>query len=282
MAKRIEQAPMTAPEIHPTAVVHPRARLGRGVRVGPYAVLEEDVSIGDGTEIAAHAVIERYVQIGRDNRIGVGAVIGGFPQHKQFAGERSFVRLGDRNVVREYVTINRAYGEDAITEIGNDNYLMSYVHIGHNCRIGDQVVLVSGAELAGYVTVEDQVNLSGHSGVHQFVRIGRLAMAGGGAIIRQAVPPFLLVAGNPARAYGLNVVGLTRAGIAAEHISALKQAFRLLYRSRLGVRPALEQMERDLSADSHVRELIEFIRNDPHGRGIVGAVRTPVEPDADD
>lgn len=279
MAKRVEQAPMAAPEIHPTAVVHSRADLGRGVRVGPYAVIDEDVSVGDGTEIAAHAMIDRFVQMGRDNRIGVGAVIGGVPQHKQFAGERSLVRLGDRNIVREYVTINRAYGEDEITEIGDDNYLMSYVHIGHNCRIGNQTVLVSGAELAGYVTVEDQVNLSGHSGVHQYVRIGRLAMVGGGAIVRQAVPPFLLAAGNPARAYGLNVVGLTRAGIDPAHIGALKQAFRLLYRSHLGVRSALEQIERDLGTDPHVRELIEFIRADPHNRGIVGGVRTAVEPD---
>lgn len=281
MARRVERMHEAAPDIHPTAIVHPRARLGRGVRIGPYAIIDEDVLIGDGTEVAPHAVIERYVAMGRDNHVGVGSVIGGHPQHKQFAGERSYVRLGDRNVIREYVTINRAYGEDGITEVGSDNYLMSYVHVGHNCRLGDHVVLVSGTELAGYVTVEDQANLSGHSGVHQFVRVGRLAMVGGGAIVRQAVPPFLLVAGSPARAYGLNVVGLQRTGIAAVHISALKQAFRLLYRSHLGVRPALERMERELGGDPYVRAMIEFVRADPHGRGIVGGVRGASEDDTD-
>lgn len=255
--------------IHRTAIVHPAAQLGRGVEVGPYAVIAADVVIGDGTVIGPHVVIEDGVVIGRGNQVGAGTVIGGPPQHKGYAGERSFVRMGDRNVLRENVTINRAYGEGETTEIGSDNYLMSSAHVGHNCRIGNDVVLVSGAELGGYVTVDDQANISGHAGAHQFVRIGRLAMVGGLSAVRQDVPPFVLVAGVPARAYGLNAVGLGRAGVPSVHRAALKRAFALLYRSRLSVKTAVVRMEAELGDDPYVQTMIQFIRAGSHGRGIV-------------
>jgi len=254
--------------IHPTALVHPGAQLGRGVTVGPYAVIEAGVVVGDGSAIGAHNVIRSGVTIGPENRFSVGVVLGEEPQHRRFAGEQSFVRIGSRNILREYVTVNRAYGEGESTEIGDENFLMSYVHIGHNCRIGNLVIITSGAELAGHVLVQDQANISGHVGVHQFVRMGRLVMVGGGSVVRQDVPPFVLAFGLPARAYGLNSVGLTRAGVPPVHRTMLKRAFMLLYRSRLAVSTAVSRMEAELADDPFVREMIEFIRGS-QDRGII-------------
>jgi UDP-N-acetylglucosamine acyltransferase len=253
---------------HPTAVIHPSADVSAGVDVGPYAVIDRGVTIGAGTIVGAHCVIKDGVAVGRDNVLSVGVVLGEVPQHRKFSGERSFVRIGDRNIFREYVTINRAYGESETTEIGNDNYLMSYAHVGHNCRVGDGVTITSGAELAGHVLVSDRANLSGHVGVHQFVRIGRLAMVGGGSIVRQDIPPFVLATGNPARAYGLNTVGLTRLGVPAVHRTMLKRAFMILYRSQLAVSSAVRRMEAELGGDPYVRELIDFIRGSEK-RGII-------------
>jgi len=195
-----------ATSIHPSAVVHAEARLGRGVVVGPYAVIEAGVIIGDDTIIGPHSVVKSGVTLGQSNRLSVGVVLGEEPQHRRFAGERSFVRIGSENTFREYVTVNRGYGEGEITEIGDDNYLMSYVHIGHNCRITTGVTITSGAKLAGHVLVHEQANLGGQVGVHQFVRVGRLVMVGGGSVLRQDVPPFVLAFGVPAHAYGLNSV----------------------------------------------------------------------------
>jgi UDP-N-acetylglucosamine acyltransferase len=253
---------------HPTALIHPGADVSAGVDVGPYAVIDRGVTIGAGTVVGAHCVIKDGVTIGRDNVLSVGVVLGEVPQHRKFSGERSFVRIGDRNIFREYVTINRAYGEGETTEIGNDNYLMSYAHVGHNCRVGDGVTMTSSAALAGHVLVSDRANLSGYVGVHQFVRIGRLVMVGGGSIVRQDIPPFVLATGNPARAYGLNTVGLTRLGVPAVHRTMLKRAFMILYRSRLAVSSAVRRMEAELGDDPYVRELIDFIRRSEK-RGII-------------
>lgn len=265
-----DRTPPTSPAltVHPSAVVHPEAKLGRGVVVGPQVVIEAGAEVGDRTVIDAHCVIKSGVTIGQDNRLSVGVVLGEEPQHRRFAGERSFVRIGNRNILREYVTVNRAYGEGEVTEVGDDNYLMSYVHIGHNCRIASNVIITSGAELAGHVLVADQANISGNVGVHQFVRIGRLVMVGGGAVVLQDVPPFVMAFGAPARAYGLNTVGLTRAGVPPVHRTLLKRAFMLLYRSRLAVSTALSRMEAELGDDPYVREMREFIRSSKD-RGII-------------
>ncbi len=254
--------------MHPTALVDQSARLGRGVTVGPYTVIEAGAAVGDGTVIGAHSVLKSGVTMGEENYLSVGVVIGEEPQHRRFGGEQSFVRIVNRNVFREYVTVNRAYGEGEVTEIGDANYLMSYVHIGHNCHVGNQVIITSGTELAGHIIVHDQANLSGQVGVHQFVRIGRLAMIGGGAIVRQDVPPFVLASGLPARAHSLNAVGLARAGVSPAHRTMLKRAFMLLYRARLAVSTALSRMEAELGDDVYVREMIEFIRGS-HERGII-------------
>lgn len=255
--------------VHPTAIVHPSVQLGKRVEVGPYAVIADDVVIGDGTTIGPHVVIERDVVLGRENRLHPGVVVGGPPQHKQYGGERTQVRIGDRNVLGDYASISRAYGEGEATVIGNDNFIMSYVRIDHNCWIGNDVVLVSGVGLAGHVSIDDQAYVGGQAGAHQFVRIGRLGMVGAMTLLRQDVPPFLLAAGIPARAHALNTVGLVRAGVAPAHRAALKRAFLILYRSGLPVRGALARMEAELGEDPFVAEMITFIRAGSHDRGIV-------------
>src|SRR3989449_3887829 len=254
--------------VPPSGVVHPEARLGRGVVGGPGVVIAAGAVLGDGTLIGPHCVIKSGVTMRQDNHLSAGVVLGEEPQHRRFAGERSFVRIGNGNTFREYVTVNRGYGEGESTEIGDDNYLMSYVHVGHNCRITSGVTVTSGAKLAGHVLVSEQANLGGQVGVHQFVRIGRLVMVGGGAVVRQDVPPFVLAFGGPGHAYGLNSVGLTRAGMPPVHRTMLKRAFMLLYRSRLGVSTAVPRMEAGLGTPPFVVEMIEFIRGSQE-RGII-------------
>lgn len=255
-------------DVHPSAIVNRTAHLGRGVRVGPFALIDADVSIGDGTTIGPQVVIHRDVTIGRDNVLDVGVIIGCAPLHKGFRGERTSVRIGNGNVLREQVTIERGYGEGTTTVIGDRNFFMTGVHVGHNVIIGNEVVLTCGTLLAGFVRVEDQANLSGNVGVHQFVRIGRLAMVGGLSMVRQDVPPFVLISGYPARANALNTVGLVRAGVDASHRRALKRAFVLLYRSGLSVPTALARMESEVGRDPYVQSMLAFIR-DSQKRGIV-------------
>ncbi|HEY3248547.1 MAG TPA: acyl-ACP--UDP-N-acetylglucosamine O-acyltransferase [bacterium] len=255
--------------VHATAVVDPSADLGDSVDVGAYAVIGPRVSVGPATIVGPHVIIEQDVRIGAGNRIHAGAAIGGSPQHRDYAGERTYVRIGDRNVIREYATIHRGFGEGTATEIGDDTMIMAGAHVSHNCRIGNGAVIVNAAMLAGFAQIGEQANISGLVGVHQFVRVGRLAMVGPVSMVRQDVPPFILTAGPSARAYGLNVIGLTRAGVAAEHRDALKQAFALLYRRRLALPTALGRMEDELGTDPYVRQLIDFLTAGTHRRGIV-------------
>ena len=245
-------------EIHPTAVVSPRAEVASGVRVGAYAVIEEDVSIGEGCEIGAHAVVKRYTTLGARNRVFEHATLGGEPQDVKFKGEASRLVVGDDNLIREYVTIHRASGEGARTLVGSRNFLMVGVHVAHNCEVGDDNVFANGAALAGHITVEDHVFLSSNVGAHQFVRMGRYAMVGGKSKIVQDVLPFFTTDGNPARVRGLNAVGLRRAGFAPASRVALKRAYQLLFRSRLPLERALEELEG--TEDEHVRHLARFIR----------------------
>ncbi len=255
--------------VHTTAVVDPSAELDDGVTVGPYAVIGPRVVVGPGTVIGPHAVIEQDVHIGAGNRIHTGVAIGGAPQHRHYAGERTHVRIGDRNVIWEYVTIHRGFGEGTSTEIGDDAIVMAGAHVGHNSRVGNGAVIVNAAMLAGFVEIGEQANVSGLVGVHQYVRVGRLAMVGPVSMVRQDVPPFVVTAGAAARAYGLNTTGLTRAGVTAEHREALKQAFALLYRARLALPTAVARMEDELGSDPYVREMITFLTAGTHHRGIV-------------
>lgn len=248
--------------IHPTALVHERATFGREVEIGPYAVIEEDVIIGDVSNVAAHAVIKTHTRLGRGNRIAEAVVIGGEPQDFKFKPCVSFVEIGDNNIIREGVTIHRGSTESAATRIGDRNFLMAFSHVGHDCRIGNDVVLANASLLAGCVTVDDRAFISGAVAIHQFCRIGRLAMIGGGSKITQDALPFIISDGSPGRARAINLVGLKRAGIARPEIDSLKRAFRIL-------RGAADrrQMLADLRAlqSPAVEELAEFIAGSQRG-----------------
>lgn len=240
---------------HSLAVVHPQAKLGRGVEVGPFCVIGANVKIGDGTKLLSNVIINGHTIIGRDNEIHPFSVIGNASQDKKYRGEVSYVRIGDRNVIREYVTINRGTGAETETVIGNDNHLLAYTHIAHNCRIGNHVVMSNCVQLAGHITVGDGATIGGLVGVHQFVRIGRLAMIGGMSRVVKDIPPFVLVEGNPTIVYGLNAVGLRRVNMAADSVTELKEAYRILYRS-------------DLSHASALQRLCEVVRT-PEGKELV-------------
>jgi len=250
------------PLIHPLAAVAGGAQLGAGVRVGPFAVIEDDVEIGEGCAIAAHAVIKRYTRMGARNRVAEHAVIGGEPQDVKFRGRPSYLVIGAANLIREGVTIHRASVEGGETRIGDENFLMAYSHIAHDCQVGNQTVIANGALVAGFVSVGDRAFVSGNVAIHQFARIGRLAMVGGLARISQDCLPFMISEGSPARARGLNIVGLRRAGVAAQDVAALKKALALL-RSGLLLQEALGELEGSDSA--LVRELAQFIRESKRG-----------------
>jgi UDP-N-acetylglucosamine acyltransferase len=257
--------------IHPTAVIHPQAQLHPTVRVGPYAVIGEKVTIGENTEIGAHVVIEGPTEIGRSNRIFPGAVIGLEPQDLKYKGGASWVKIGDNNLIREYVTINRATEEGEVTAIGNHNLLMAYAHVAHNCTIENEVIIANSVALAGHIHIESKARISGVLGVHQFVHVGSLAMVGGMSRIERDVPPYTIVEGNPSRVRSLNLVGLQRAGVTAGEISQIKKAFRLIFRSNVPLQEALAEL--DAIADNpQVRHLCQFVQasaSDPQRRGTI-------------
>jgi UDP-N-acetylglucosamine acyltransferase len=250
-------------EIHPTAVVSPRAELAPDVRVGPYAVIEDEVVVKGGCEIGAHAVVKRFTTLGERNRVYEHATLGGEPQDVKFRGEPSRLVIGDDNLIREYVTVHRASGEGEATVLGSRNFLMVGVHVAHNCVLGDDNTLANGAALAGHIRVEDHVFFSSNVGAHQFVRFGRYAMVGGKSKVVQDVLPFFTTDGNPPRVRGLNTIGLRRGGFAPESRAALKRAYQVLFRARLPLQTALSAL--DESGDEHVRHLARFIRDTRRG-----------------
>jgi UDP-N-acetylglucosamine acyltransferase len=218
--------------IHSSAVVDPQAELDASVSVGPYAVIGPQVRIGAGTSIGAHCVIEGRTTIGRHNRIFPFAALGAVPQDKKYAGEPTELQIGDRNTIREFCTFNIGTAQDTgITRVGSDNWIMAYVHIAHDCRVGDQTILANNAALAGHVQVGDWVIVGGLTGIHQFVQIGAHAMVGFSSAVSQDVPPFMMADGNPLTVRGFNVEGLRRRGFSAERIGAVKQMHRLIYRN---------------------------------------------------
>ncbi len=245
--------------IHPTAVIHPGAQLHPTVKIGAYAVIGEHVVVGARTVIGAHVVLDGWTEIGEDNEIFPGAAIGLEPQDLKFDGSESWVKIGNANRIREYVTINRATGRGEATIIGDRNLLMAYTHVAHNCEIANEVIIANSVALAGHVQIESQARLSGVLGVHQFVHIGRLAMVGGMTRIDRDVPPYMMVEGNPSRVRSLNLVGLKRAGFTSEELGLLKKAFRILYRSGHTMSYALEQLE--LLPDlPYLQHLHQFLR----------------------
>jgi UDP-N-acetylglucosamine acyltransferase len=256
--------------IHPTAVIHPNANLHPTVQVGPYAVIGPEVTIGAGTTIGAHVVLDGWTEIGARNQIFPGAAIGLEPQDLKYQGARTLVKIGDDNIIREYVTIHRATFPGEETRLGNSNLLMVYSHMGHNCIIEDEVIVANSVALGGHVYIESRARISGVQGVHQFVHIGRHAMVAGSRLIRD-VPPYMLVEGSPMRVRTLNRVGLQRAGV---DTSGLRQAFRVLYRSGLTLTEALDKLEATAS-DEHVQHLCRFLRESqqPGRRGPVTGKR---------
>ena len=250
---------MLMTRIHPTAVVHPSAELDPTVQIGPYAIIGENVKIGAGTTVGAHAIIEGPTIIGVGNQIFPGAAIGLDSQDLKYKGGETWVKIGDYNRIREYVTINRATGIGEATVIGNHNLLMAYVHIAHNCTIEDNVKIANATSLAGDVHVESEAVISGVLGIHQFVRVGRLSMIGGMTRIQRDVPPFMIVEGTPARVRSLNLVGLERAGCTPAELAILKKAFRTIYHSPKTLSQSLDDLT--LLGDSdRVQYLQRFLR----------------------
>jgi len=257
---------VAAASIHPTAIVHPKARLSEGVAVGPYSIIQERVTIGPRTRIGAHCLIEGRTTIGADCEIFTGAVVGSIPQDLKYQGEESVLRIGDRNKIREYVTINPGTaGGGGKTVIGSDCFLMAYAHVAHDCLIGDHVIIANSAALAGHILVEDRAVIGGLVGIHQFVRIGTLAIIGGCSRVVQDIPPYATCVGYPATVFGLNVEGLRRAGVSAEVKRRLHHAFRILFHSQLAMRHALQQIAQDADHCSEITHLIEFIHRSKRG-----------------
>lgn len=251
--------------LHPAAFIDPAAQLGVGVSIGPGAVIGPHVTIGDRTSVGSHALVTGWTRIGRDCRLHHGAVLGSPPQDLKYAGESSFLEVGDETEVREYVTANLATEPGATTRVGSHCLLMAYSHVAHNCQIGDHVILANSVQMAGYVTVEDWAIVGGGTVIHQFVRIGRHAMIGGGSRIPQDVAPFIKLAGSPPRLAGINSVGLERRGFSPEARAALERAYRILFRARLTVEEAVRRMRSELPEIAEVEVLARFAETSSRG-----------------
>jgi UDP-N-acetylglucosamine acyltransferase len=253
-------------KIHSTAVISPGAELQEGVEVGPYSIIGPDVTIGADTYIGPHVVLEGRTEIGSNCRIFQFASIGAVPQDLKFGGERCKVVIGNNNVIREFVTIHSSTAADiAMTAIGDNNLIMAYCHVAHNCKLGNNIVMANAANLAGHIHVEDFAIIGGLSGVHQFARIGCHSFIGGASAVVQDVPPYLTVSGNRAKPYGLNLVGLKRRGFTDETIRALKKAYKIVYRSALTASAALEKISDEVEDLPEVRHFVEFIKNATRG-----------------
>ena len=251
--------------IHPTAAIDAGAQIAADAEVGAYAIIGDGCVVGDGCVIASRATLERNVRLGRDVRIGSGTILGGDPQDLKFKGEETWVEIGEGTRLREYLTINRGTAHSFRTTVGKGCFLMSYVHLAHDCHVGDGVIISNGTQLAGHVTIEDRVIVSGLVAVHQFVKIGRHAFVGGCSRVAKDVPPFLKAVGNPVRLYGLNSVGLQRSGFSDETIRELKRAYRLFFRSDLNVSQAMERARSELQQMPEVDHFLRFLEDSQRG-----------------
>jgi UDP-N-acetylglucosamine acyltransferase len=257
---------MTA-RIHPTATVHPDAELGQDVEVGPYAYIGPDCQVGDGCVIQMRAVLEEHVRLAPRVTVGIGTILGGKPQDLKFKGEVTTVEVGEGTTLREYLTINRGTSESYKTVIGKNCFLMSYVHLAHDCHLGDGVIISNGTQLAGHVKVDDRAIISGLCAVHQFAKIGRHSFVGGMSRVSKDIPPYVKAVGNPVKLYGLNSVGLQRSGFPEAVVSELKKAYRLFFRSDVNITQALERAAKDLQPFPEVQAFIAFVEES--GRGVV-------------
>lgn len=257
---------MTSAKIHPTAIVDAKAQLGANVEIGPWAYVGPNCVVGDGSVIHMRATLEEHVILGTNVTVGIGTVLGGKPQDLKFKGEVTTVEIGDGTTLREYLTINRGTSESFKTTVGKNCFLMSYVHLAHDCHVGDGVIISNGTQLAGHVTVHDRAIISGLCAVHQFAKIGRHSFIGGASRISKDIPPFVKAVGNPVQLYGLNSVGLQRSGFADEVVSELKKAYRLFFRSDMNISQALEKAG-ELKQFPEVKAFTDFV--EASGRGVV-------------
>lgn len=252
--------------IHPTAIVDSKADIGAEVRIGPYAVIRENVIIGKGTRIGSHTVIDPYVTIGPDCQIFQHAAIGAVPQSMKFAGEETYVKIGRGSIVREFVTIHRGTGfGGGVTEVGEENFIMAYSHIAHDCKTGRKVMLANNATLAGHIVIGDYATIGGLVAIHQFVRIGDYAFVGGKSAVVKDVPPYVIAAGDRAELHGLNSVGLRRQGFSEKTLSLLKKTYRIVFRIGLTLNEAIERVRAEVEQIPEVVAFIEFVKQSQRG-----------------
>ncbi|MCC7002466.1 MAG: acyl-ACP--UDP-N-acetylglucosamine O-acyltransferase [Gemmatimonadaceae bacterium] len=253
--------------IHPTAVVHPDAKLADDVEVGAWAYIGPDCTVGAGSVIGMRATLEEHVHLAARVTVGIGSVLGGRPQDLKFKGEVTTVEIGEGTTIREYVTVNRGTSESYKTTVGKGCFLMSYVHLAHDCHLGDGVIISNGTQLAGHVKIDDRAILSGLCAVHQFGKIGRHAFVGGMSRVAKDIPPYVKAVGNPVKLYGLNTVGLQRSGFSEPVVAELKKAYRLFFRSDVNITQAIERAASDLQPFPEVQAFVAFV--EASGRGIV-------------
>lgn len=252
-------------QIHSSAIISSKARIEASVTVGPYSIIGDNVSIGANTVVGAHCVIEGNTTISNDCQIFTGAVIGSWPQDLKFKGEDVFLEIGNNNIIREYCTLNPGTGKGGKTTVGDNNLLMAYSHIAHDCRVGSGCVLANNSTLAGHVTIEDKAVVGGIVAIHQFVRVGMLSIIGGCSKVVQDIPPFSTCDGHPARVYGLNLVGLRRKGVSHESIKQIDQAFKVIFNSGLSAKHAIEKVEKELVETEEIIYLVSFIKSSERG-----------------
>jgi len=251
--------------VHPTAIVSKKAKLAKDLEVGPYAVIGDNVALGAGCRIGAHCVIEGNTTLGKNCDIFSGVVAGSPPQDLKYKGEKSFLEIGDNNIIREYVTLNTGTGEGGKTIVGNNNLLMAYSHIAHDCIVSNDCIIANSGALAGHVIIEDKAVVGGLVAIHQFVRVGKLSIIGGCSKVVQDIPPYSTCDGHPARVYGLNLIGLRRSGVAKESIDKLGHAFKILFHLGLSLKHALEKIEQELEVNNEVAYLVNFISSSQRG-----------------
>lgn len=262
-------------QVHKTAIVSKKARLAADIQVGPYSVIADNVTIGQATKIGAYCVIEGNTSIGKSCEIFTGAVVGSRPQDLKYKGQKSFLEIGDNNIIREYSTFNPGTEENSKTVVGDNNLFMAYSHIAHDCIVGNDCIIANNGTLAGYVTIEDKAVVGGLVAVHQFVRVGKLSIIGGCSKVVQDIPPYSTCDGHPTRIYGLNLVGLRRNNIPKGSIDALNRAFKTLFNSGLSTKHALEKLEKEMNPCNEVSYLINFIKNSQ--RGLVRSCRVRLD-----
>ncbi len=251
--------------IHPTAIIHPSATIGRDIDIGPFVIIGPSVTVGDGCRIAPRATLERNVILGAGVQVGDGVILGGPPQDLKYRNELTWVEIGDGTIIREYSTVNRGTAASGRTVIGRQCFIMTYVHIAHDCVVGDGVAIANGTQLAGHVTIQDRAALSGLVAVHQFTTIGAHAFIGGATRVNQDIPPYVKAVGNPVELYGLNAIGLQRSGFAPETIAALKRAYRLFFNSDFNLGQALDRARTELPPLPEVERFVEFVSSSHRG-----------------